>query len=198
MSTFHDLTLRTATAVGRLAELQRRLDRIHDKPATVTKAAVQELSNALEELRVANELLETQVTDLHTMRAESERARVATREFAEIVPVATLWTDHAGIIERGNDAVCQLLNFKKDDLAGKPLMRFITDPTVLLGALRHLGEAERVAAIDVEVVVCPRQHPPRNMMLAGRRLQHENAYVWFFQLSAGSSVAGHPRLAASA
>jgi PAS domain-containing protein len=198
MGTFHDLTLQTATAVGRLAELQRRLDRLRDKQPSVTRAAIEELSTALEELRVANELLESQVMDLQAMRTESQRARSAIDEFAEILPVATLWTDHGGVIERGNDAACQMLNFKKDNLAGKPLMLFITDRAVLLEALRHLYEADGVAGVDLEVVVRPPERSPRRMMLAGRRLRHEKACLWFFHRSAASNAANHPSLAASA
>ena len=65
MSTLHNLTLRTATAVGRLAELQRRAERITENRSPVTKSALAELSTALEELQVANEALQGQVDELN-------------------------------------------------------------------------------------------------------------------------------------
>ena len=83
MGALQNLTLRTATAVGRLAELQRRAQHTHDQPSPVTKAALQELSTALEELQVANEQLQMQVDELARSRAESAGARQAQDEFAD-------------------------------------------------------------------------------------------------------------------
>jgi PAS domain-containing protein len=182
MGTLHNLTLRTATAVGRLAELQRRAERITTKPLSpVTKAALQELSVALEELQVANEALEAQVQELTAVRDDASHAVQAFDEFANAAPIAVLWTDRAGVIERGNETASALLNIGKHHLQGKPLMLFVTDRQTLFGALRSMVEASNAAAIDVEVTVRPRERRPRKMTLSGRRLEHDARCVWFLQ-----------------
>ncbi len=180
MGTLHNLTLRTATAVGRLAELQRRAEGIANKQGSpVTKAAIQELSTALEELQVANEALQTQVDELATIREEAMAAARALDEFTTAMPVAVLWTDRSGVIERGNDTASQLLNIGRHHLQGKPLMLFVTDRQILFGALRTLVESPGATSIDVEITVRPRERRPRKMQLSGRRLEHDPRCVWF-------------------
>src|SRR3954447_20788104 len=68
MDTLQILTLKTATAMGRLADLQRRADHALDKAAPVIKPALRELTGALEELQVANEHLQTQMDELSALR----------------------------------------------------------------------------------------------------------------------------------
>lgn len=180
MSTLHNLTLRTATAVGRLADLQRRAERPGSHSASpITKAALDQLSTTLEDLQVANEALATQLCELNEARLSTEKAQQAMEEFAQAVPIATLWTDRAGVIEKGNDAASQLLNIGRHHLHGKPLMLFITDRGVLFGALRSLCEGEGVAAVDIDITLRPRERRPRRMKLSGRRLEHEERCVWF-------------------
>lgn len=179
MGTLHNLTLRTATAVGRLAELQRRAERIVDKPSPVAKSALAELSTALEELQVANEALQTQLDELNATRMNAENAQHALDEFAQAIPIATLWTDRAGVIEKGNDAASQLLNIGKHHLQGKPLMLFITDRGALFTALRSLCETDGIPTVDLDLTVRPRERRPRRMKLSGRRLQHDSRCVWF-------------------
>jgi PAS domain-containing protein len=179
VGTIHNLTLRTATAVGRLAELQRRAERLIEKPSPIAKSAMAELSTALEELQVANEALQTQVDELNSVRVTAEKAQRAMDEFAQALPIPALWTDRAGVIERGNEAASQLLNIGKHHLQGKPLMLFITDRGALFAALRSLCEAEGVPEVDVDITVRPRERRPRRMKLCGRRLQHDTRCLWF-------------------
>jgi PAS domain-containing protein len=179
MGTVHNLTLRTATAVGRLAELQRRAERLTEKPSPITKTALTELATALQDLQVANEALQSQLDELNSLRTSMEMAQHTMDEFAQAMPVAALWTDRAGVIEKGNDAASQLLNIGKHHLQNKSLMLFITDRSALFAALHSLCEADRVSAVDIEVTVRPRERRPRRMRLCGRRLQHDARCVWF-------------------
>jgi hypothetical protein len=55
MDTLQILTLKTATAMGRLADLQRRAEHAPEKASPVIKPALRELTTALEELQVAND-----------------------------------------------------------------------------------------------------------------------------------------------
>ena len=179
MNALHNLTLRTASAIGRLTDLQRRADRTGDKPSAVTKAALQELSTALEELQVANEQLQLQIEELAATRLESSGAQQAREEFANAVPIPVLWTDRSGVIDRGNESASRLLNIGKHHLSGKPLMLFVTDRAVLFGAIRSLSEAGHVPSVDVEITVRPRERRPRKMRLRGCRLEHDERCVWF-------------------
>ena len=151
MGTLHNLTLRTATAVGRLAELQRRADRIGDKPSPIAKSALQELSTAVEELQVANEALQTQIEELTAARHKATSAHEALDEFSNVIPLAVLWTDRSGVIEKGNESASQLLNIGRHHLQGKPLMLFVTDRSVLFAAVRSICETPGLASIDVEI-----------------------------------------------
>jgi PAS domain-containing protein len=180
MGTLHNLTLRTATAVGRLADLQRRAEKVAENRSTVAKTALAELSTALEELQVANEALQEQLAELRALRTSTKDAVDRADEFAHVLPVAAVWTDRAGVIESGNDAAAQLLNVGHHHLVGKSLMLFITDRGALFTALRSLCEPNYMSAVDVDVTVRPRERRPRKMKLAGRRLQHDNRCLWFF------------------
>jgi len=179
MGTLHNLTLRTATAVGRLAELQRRAERIANKPSPITRSALLELSTALEELQVANEALQNQLDEMLVAREQSATAQRALDEFANVTPLAILWTDKAGIIEKGNESASELLNIGRHHLQGKPLMLFVTDRTVLFSALRTMYESPGVPSIDVEITVRPRERRPRKMKLSGRRMEYDPRCVWF-------------------
>lgn len=192
MGTLHNLTLRTATAVGRLAELQRRAERVNEKQSPVAKSALTELSTALEELQVANEELQSQLEELTTARQTIENSLRAMDEFAQAMPVAAVWTDRVGTIEKGNEAASQLLNIGKHHLQGKPLMLFITDRGALFSALRSLCESDGVPTVDVEVTVRPRERRPRRMKLCGRRLRYETRCVWFLYEVAGGATPHEP------
>src|SRR6185436_11736796 len=180
MSTLHNLTLRTATAVGRLADLQRRAERPGTEPVSpIARAALKELSLALENLQVATEALQSQVDELNAANAKIANTHRMNEEFAQALPIAVLWTDREGVIEKGNDVASQVLNIGRYHLQGKPLMFFITDRGQLFGALRSLCDAEGVPAVDIDVTVRPRERRPRKMRLCGRRLQHDPRCVWF-------------------
>ena len=178
MGPLRNLTFRTATAVGRLAELQRRAERL-EKPSPLAKSALAELSTALEELQVANEALQLQIDELAAARERASSTQHALDEFANAIPMAVLWTDVAGVIKKGNDAASQLLNVGKHYLQGKPLMLFVTDRAALFAALRTVSEVNGGPAVDVEVTVRPRERRPRRMQLRGRRLDDDTQCVWF-------------------
>lgn len=179
MGTLHNLTLRTATAVGRLAELQRRADRVAERPSLLAKSALAELSTVIQMLQVANEALQAQLDDLATAREQASSTQHALDEFANAMPMVVLWTDVGGVILKGNDAASQLLNIGKHHLQGKPLMLFVTDRPVLFEALRSLDEMKGGPPVNVEVTVRPRERRPRKMQLTGCRLQHDGRCVWF-------------------
>src|SRR5687767_11473497 len=74
MTTIQMLTVRTNAALGRLASLQKRAARATEATAPVIRPALKELSDALEELRVANEQLQRQVDELLDSREQTQAA----------------------------------------------------------------------------------------------------------------------------
>jgi PAS domain-containing protein len=178
MDSIHILTLKTATAVGRLADLQRRADHTPEKAAPMIKPALRELSTALEELQVANEHLQTQVDELASARWSAASVEKRLDEFTNLVPLPCVWTDVAGVLADGNEAACALLNISKQRLAGKPFMLFVSDREALFAALRTLGEGG-TPVVEVDVVVRPRERRPRKLRLRGCHLQHDLRCVWF-------------------
>jgi PAS domain-containing protein len=180
MDTLQTLTLKTATAMGRLADLERRAEGASEKGAPVIKPALRELATALEELQVANEHLQAQVDELAVLRWSAASVQQRLDEFADAVPTPCLWTDDAGVIADGNEAACSLLNISKQRLAGKPLMLFVTDRDALFSALRSLAEGS-AQAVEADMIVRPRERRPRRLRLLGSRLVHDGRCVWFLQ-----------------
>jgi PAS domain-containing protein len=180
MDTLQILTLKTATAMGRLADLQRRADHAPEKTSPVVKPALRELSVALEELQVANEQLQAHVDAAAAARWSAAAIQRRLDEFACIVPTPCVWTDIAGVIEDGNEAACMLLNVSRQRLAGKPFMLFVTDREALFAAMRTLREGS-ASTVEAEMVVRPRERRPRRLRLVGHRLEHDARYAWFLQ-----------------
>jgi nitrogen-specific signal transduction histidine kinase len=145
----------------------------------LNEAVLRELSTALGELQVANELLQNQVDELAKMRAESSSAQDARDEFANAAPIPVLWTDRMGVIAKGNDAASELLNIGKRHLTGKPMMLFVTDRARFFHALNSLCERRSETSVDIEVTVRPRERRPRKMRLHGCHLEHDEHCVWF-------------------
>ena len=187
MDTLQILTLKTATAMGRLADLQRRAEHAPEKASPVIKPALRELTTALEELQVANDHLQSQVDELVALRWSAESVQRRLDEYAEAVPVPCLWTDDAGLIADGNKAACELLNISKQRLAGKPLMLFVTDRDRLFGALNRLADGS-AQAVEADMVVRPRERRPRKLRVSGSRLEHDLRFVWFLQEPATPSA----------
>jgi PAS domain-containing protein len=185
MDTLEILTLKTATAMGRLADLQRRAEHAPEKASPVIKPALRELTTALEELQVANEHLQTQVDELATLRWNAASVQQRLDEFADAVPTPCVWTDVGGVIAEGNEAACTLLNISKQRLGGKPLMLFVTDRDALFGALHSLRDG-LARKVEAEMVVRPRERRPRKMRVLGCRLEHDLRCAWFLQDSAAA------------
>src|SRR4051812_45427261 len=113
LDVLHGLTFQTAEMVAKLADLARESEQKVGRSDPIGRAAVQQLSTAVEELRVANEHLQGQIDQLTAAEKHVAAANAAVEEFSDVVPVATLWTDEAGHICRANEAAARLLNSTK-------------------------------------------------------------------------------------
>ena len=174
--TIEKLTLHTATAKGRLADLERSHGHLRE-PSGVTKTAIQELSTALEELEVANEQLQIHLEELAQMRESSGTAQVARDELAHALPIAVVWTNERGVIKKANEVATELLGASEHNLAGQPLGAFVAEEQVLFDTVCALWE--KGTPIDARVTVTAGARQPRAMRLRGARLAHETLYLWF-------------------
>jgi PAS domain-containing protein len=181
MDSIEILTIKTASALSRLAELQRRAEVAPEKTAPVVRPALKELSGALEELRVANEQLQSQVDELAAARWTSATAEQRLDEFVGMMPVPCVWTDTEGVIVDGNAAACSLLNISRQRLPGKPLILFITDRDPLFGAMQALRRSGPSAKVELDLTVRPRERRPRVLRVAGHTCSHDSRWVWFLQ-----------------
>lgn len=178
MSRPFTLTVRTNAAIGRLADLQRRAARLNDSSNSVLRAALRELGTALEELQAANDHLLTQSSELGTVRARADELERRTDEFIQSLPLACVWTNHAGTIVEVNEAAAALLNVARPRLPGKPLMLFLGDRQPFFDVLRALTEPEAGGA-ELAMLVRPRERRPLPARLKGCVLREDARLCWF-------------------
>jgi PAS domain-containing protein len=186
----HRLTLRTAVALGRLAELQRQADATVEKRSSLTVATLQEVSTALQELQVVNEHLEMQLEEFAAIRMESTEAETSRDRLAELLPIAVLWTDSAGVIEKTNEGASELFGVAGQHVTGILLTTLLSDEPTVSNAISGLCEPGRTKTIDLEVIASAGDGRHRRVLARGCRLEHDPRRVWF--LYAPSSV-GHGR-----
>ena len=176
MKTYETLVVRTNAARGRLSRLQEQA-RLASVPPSVVRKSLEELSTALEELSVANEHLQNQITELTALRRNETALAERFAEFVDVLPVACVWTDDKGTIDEANAAAAELLNVAAVRLPGKPISLFVSDRPTFFAALAALrtGPSERM---DIEVSLRPRERRERRVRAVARRLQHDGRLCW--------------------
>jgi PAS domain S-box-containing protein len=180
------LTVRTNAALGRLASLQKRAARATEATAPVIRPALKELSDALEELRVANEQLQRQVDELLDSREQTQTAVERYRELVACFPAAALWTDQRGQIQQTNPAAASLFNVSALHLIGREMVLFLGERQKFLEALQALNE-QLTAVVELPITVRPRERRARVMRLHGRRLAHDERMIWYLIASDGEA-----------
>ena len=173
------LTIRTARAIGRLAELQRQVGRgnEHEPVTSLDQAVLRELSTVIEMLKAANDNLHSQLDELASFQAESADADMAREELGQALPIAVFWTDSAGVIEKSNQSAAELLGVEQQHLPGTSLTVFAPD---LFEAIHTLSGPIIPRAVDVEVAVTPPHRESRSIRVRGCRLSHDAQCLWFF------------------
>jgi PAS domain-containing protein len=175
MNRLDNLTLRTTTALGRLASLQRRADK-NAAPPSLVRDALEELNTALEELRAANEALADHASQMAEARERDQSARRELHAVLSALPLACVFTDNTGQILDANPQASRLLNVGRQHLVGKPLFLFFTERDRFLDVLAvppPAGEFEHAS------VVRPRERRPRDVQLKGVRLPSGDRWCWF-------------------
>lgn len=112
-------------------------------PADAHELLGGELSEALEELRVASETLQHQETLLDQAGAEVAAQMQRYRELFELAPDGYLLTRRDGVIEEANLAAARMLRVRQQEMIGKPLVVYVSaaDRRRLLRLLREAGES---------------------------------------------------------
>lgn len=178
MTTLQMLTLRRNTSLGRMATLEKRAERLGAQAAPVVRSALEELSAALDDVQVATEQLQALLDELATVRVELNAVREQHREFVDLVPVASVWTDATGEIAQANEAAAELLNVSAQRLVGRPLVLFMSDRTAFAEADTALSECV-AATVRFEAVLRPRERRPRPVVVVGRSLKDDSRRCWF-------------------
>jgi PAS domain-containing protein len=183
------LTVRTNAALGRLVSLQKRAERITAQGNGIVRPALKELTDALDELQVANEQLQTQVVELAEAKAAAEAVASRFDELLEVMPFSCVWTDRAGEIVDANTAASALFNVSRQHLSGRPLILFLADRTALMDAFGALA-AGIVRAVDFNAVVRPRERRVRPVRVSGRRLESDDRLCWILLEPTSAEPAG--------
>jgi PAS domain S-box-containing protein len=116
----------------RIVDMNLRVERLRNareapsdtEPGT---AAFEALDAAMEELQVALEELHSREDDLRSAQSAIEEERRQYRELFEFAPDGYLVTDLQGIIREANHGACDLLDFDRQFIVGKPLVVFVLE-----------------------------------------------------------------------
>ena len=192
MTHLHILTVRRNAALGRLATLQKRADKLPQAGAPVLKAALKELGDALDALLVANEQLQRGLDELTAARRHVRESRSQIEELLEVMPLPCVWTNTEGQIEESNPAAAALLNVSSAHLQGRRLVLFTVEREKFTQALAAMGETR--TPVTIAVTVKPRERRARRISLTGRKFESSPRVCWFFAQAAEEGRVAEPRL----
>jgi PAS domain S-box-containing protein len=190
MNAIQTLSVRTAAAATRLAELEQKRERAGGDTARVTAVAVRELQAAIEELQVAIEQLNEMSDGVAASRVDAQKAETRYEELREALPTASLFTDDAGVVLGANSAAGDLFNLSSRHLRGKPMMLFVADRDALARLLRT-AQPER-GPVMTELTIRPRDRKPRRLAVQVQHLTAHNCRCWFFLQAAEGTQAVEP------
>ena len=163
MNAIHTLSVKTAAAATRLAELEQRRERSGGDTARVTTVAVRELQAAIEELRVAIEQLNEMSDGVAASRVDAQAAETRYEELRDALPTASLFTDDAGVVLGANLAAGDLFNVSSRHLRGKPMMLFVADRDAFARLLR--AAQPDCGPVITELTIRPRDRKPRRLQV---------------------------------
>jgi PAS domain S-box-containing protein len=178
MNAIHILSVKTAAAATRLAELEARRERGPTDGSRVVGTALRELQQAIEELRVAIDQLNDISDGLAVARSEAAEAGRRYEEFVDAVPVAALLTDEDGVIGFANEAAADLLNLSARHLVGKPLLLFVADRDHFLRLAGLSGTGTE--PLTGELTIRPRDRKARRVTVQVQHLPAHGRRSWFF------------------
>ena len=179
MDTRESLTVRTVSALQRLADLEARGKAVTGPKAGVLKTALRDLEASLEELRTASEQLNEAMDEVAGVKIGSARLEAQLIEFREALPIACALTDSQGLIWETNARAGDLLNVAPRHLSGKPLSLYMVHRDQFFGLINGLKLADD--SPSAALVVRPRERKPRVMDTTVTRLREADRLCWFFK-----------------
>jgi PAS domain-containing protein len=171
------LTARAATARRRLAAFEGRQVTGAHPSADGMKAAMREVSDLLEELRVATEQLYAASDDLALARREAIANAERYRELHEGLPLPCILTNESGDVDEANTLAATLLNVARPYLAGKPLLLFLPEREQYFGMLDRVRTE---GSAGERLMVRPRDRRPRQVRIDVTALPHQLRWCWVF------------------
>jgi PAS domain S-box-containing protein len=177
MNAIHTLSLKTAAAATRLAELESRRERGGGDGSRLVSVALRELQGALEELRVAIEHLNEMSDGMAAARTDAQQLERRYAEFLDAVPVACILSDDQGVIAFANDAAAGLLNLSARHLVGKPLLLFVADRDYFLRLAHESGDDAEPRGGDL--TIRPRDRKSRRVSARVQHLAAHGQRCWF-------------------
>ena len=150
-----DLARRIDAVSAQIVDVRDRFRSIdpHDRGGVATSVA--RLHDLLGDLLASESRLSVQQTALQEQQAVRETELQQYRDLFELVPVAILMTDLAGVIEQANRAATDLLGVPVDSLIGESLVVFVAERSAraeLSAELVRLGTAAQ-STFEYEVRV---------------------------------------------
>ncbi len=173
------LTVRTVSALQRLADLEERGKTVTGTKSGVLKTALRELEASLEELRTASEQLNEAMDEVAGVKISSARLEAQLVEFREAVPLPCVLTDARGLIGEANTRAGDLLNVAPRHLSGKPLSLYMVNRDEFFALMNGLKFGDHSPAAPL--VLRPRERKPRAMTTTVTRLREAERLCWFFQ-----------------
>jgi PAS domain-containing protein len=171
------LLARAEAAQKRLAALQDRDADAKVSSPVAMKTAIRELTDLLEELRMATEQLQAASDDLAAARREAAVQAERYYELHENLPLPCVLTDEMGCVNEANTLAARLLNVARPRLPGKPLLLFLPEREQYFQLLEKVrasgGGAERL-------LVRPRDKRPREVGISVTTLPNQLKWCWVF------------------
>jgi len=160
------LELQLSSALRRLAALKRQAGS-KAVPDKILASALEELENALEELRVSHEMLLESRTRMDTLQQELRQQYERYWQLFDDMPEAYVLTKPDSTILEVNKAAAELLNVSQRFLVGKTLSVFVCEDRA-----GFLTETDRAAAqnspVEMRLRIRPRERHPIDVSVTVR------------------------------
>lgn len=156
-----DLSLRIDAAWQRMLHLRQQTPEGISVPSELIDAAFQELDVVLEELRTAQEELESQTQGLMELHRMVQHERRRYQDLFDLAPDGYVVLDRQGIIQSANQAIAVLLKVPQAALVHKPMGVYIA-PDDQPGFYQTLQQFNDLAVLpqNWQMHLAPRHGPP--------------------------------------
>ena len=171
------LMTRTAEAEKRLMALTEQHERGNKTAPQLSKSALRELGDVLEELRVATEHLQLAADDLASARREATVGIENYRELYEGLPMPCVLTNEQGSVDEANERASKLLNVASAYLTGKPLLLYLPQRDLYF---RLLDEVNNVGIARARAMLRPRDRKPFEVNVSVTALKRQLRWCWVF------------------